>query len=283
MKKIYKNLLLVAIAIIVVQVSLAQNAQAPVTSKAKIRPFVALIIEPMLSGIANNTSVEFSNIPLVMRDIPASPLDIGIPASNVSPITVESLTDAHLWWIPISMAMNFGIGNEKWTLEGGAFGQFATSSQGEIERNYTNAPGTSQRGTGAALTYIKVNPSRWIYGYTGTIRYRSNPKDGLYVVLNYSKYWQNISIRNGWDRFDQLEEYTKYPIGTFSYQEVSLGPEMYFDQPKSYIKMMFGYGSVGISSLDWGNKLTISTPGYIFVRLSLGFRIDVVKDIFTKN
>ena len=281
MNRIKKMLLVIAIVVIVSEPILAQDV-SPAKPKAKIKPFMTLIIEPLLSGTANAVSPEFSKIPDIMKAVPKHPDDVNIPASNVAPIEVSTLTDAHLWWTPMYMNINVGIGTERLTVEGGPFGQLNVGSQETTERNYTNAVGSSQKGYGAALTYIKLNSTRWIYGFTGMLRYKPNPKDGLYLTLNYSQYWQNMSIRTGWDRNDKYTEYTKYPIGTFLFQEVSLGIEMNFD--KTYVKMSIGDGKVSLSSLDWGKSMTVSVPdAYFFVKLCVGIRLDAVKDIFTGN
>ncbi|MEI7562439.1 MAG: hypothetical protein WCJ39_01600 [bacterium] len=268
--KTTKHLLLVAIAIMV-NTTFAQTPTTP--KKEGWRLFGTFNFE--VAGQANSSSLGFKEIPLAIRDVPKHPSDNYVSSTNMAPIEVSRLDESKLWGTTPSISLSGGIRTKKVEIVIGGFGSLNLTSQSSTERNYTNSPGTSNRSTGAALTYIKLNDLRWLYGYSGGLKIKVDESNaGIYLCILYQKTLQNMSIRTGWDRFDQLEEYNKYSLGTFATDEFSIGPEIRYET-NGYIKIVMGYGITSASNRSaWAQDMNISTPGYIFLKLSLGIRVD---------
>ncbi|MEI6672299.1 MAG: hypothetical protein WCL02_02830 [bacterium] len=275
MKKFTIHLILVAIAIILTTtVSVAQqnknNTQIPVP-KEKIKLFASFVIEPLLVGSCNvGSTMQLKNIPVDIRNVPKHPSD-DVPTANMGPIQVSSLSDAHFWWKPCVLFLNAGFGNSRFDITCGAFGSFDVTSQDLTERNYTNYPGSSSRGLGAALTFIRLDNSRWHYGYTGSLEIKM--KNDLGLSCMYLRDWEHVNIVTGWDRYDDTEKYTTYNVGTFSHQQFLIGPE-YRDHAQ-YFRLSFGYSWNSVSSMSsWGQVMDISVPNYFTIKLAMGFAID---------
>lgn len=100
----------------------------------------------------------------------------------------------------VGFAMNFNPGDQQ-------------------ERNYTNAPGTSQRGFGAALTFAGTVPGGLTTIFIGTgssiFSICFTPEVGLEIplkhaidkspVLSFTGSLQTLWAVNGWDRFNTTE------------------------------------------------------------------------------
>jgi hypothetical protein len=100
-----------------------------------------------------------------------------------------------------------------------------------VERNYTNAPGTDQRGLGAALTYYRVEEGdNFIFmpGYSLRILYtiEEKKKADIRLFLEYGTGFAKVpvAIETGWDRFDELETYKNYDLtGRLAYHCIKFG------------------------------------------------------------
>lgn len=97
------------------------------------------------------------------------------------------------------------------------------------ERNYTNAPGTGQRGYGAALTYVGMEARGVIpaisrlngdlgflnifTNFTPEVEWRTPLKiGGRERSLIFSLTYFQLEAVTGWDRYDHLEEYKRYTL-----------------------------------------------------------------------
>lgn len=277
MQKIKKIVLLLAIAIMVLNSGVAQET-------AKIKLFTSVVIEPALaSSFTAKNPFQFQNIPLEIRSVPNHPEDTYAPASNAGPIEVSSLNEAKLWWIPIALTPSIGLRMKNWEIEGGIFGSLSISKHERMERNYTNAPGSTSRSTGAALTYLKLNDVRWSYGYFGSLRYvvsKDERKGGLSLLLLYKKSYQSISILTGWDRYSEYEDCNSFSLGTFAHNQLGIGPE--WGDGTYAINAFAGYGWSNPASLsDYGKATTIITNRYPFVTVTLRIKLTktLMKDI----
>jgi len=111
------------------------------------------------------------------------------------------------WWkCGVTDRFRYGIGFD-WII----------SNSDEEERNYTSAPGTSQRGYGAALTYVMVTQRgifKNMYGSTAeddlfniTPRVQmevvpfKNISERLCIGMGLSYY--SVTVESGWDRYDE--------------------------------------------------------------------------------
>ena len=95
---------------------------------------------------------------------------------------------------------------------------FSAGGSGDSEeRNYTSAPGTNERGTGAALTFSGISiqgPATLLGIKPSTPFFFVTPKISFDFPLNKNKYYPRISIDasyylltaiNGWDRYSNNE------------------------------------------------------------------------------
>ncbi len=275
MKKFTIRLFMVAIAIILVATtSVAQqnknNVQTSVP-KEKLKLFASFVIEPLVVGSCNvGSMMQLKNIPVDIRNVPRHPSD-DVPPGNMGPIEVSNMSDAHFWWKPCVLFLNAGFGTSRFDISCGTFGSFDMTSQTPTERNYTNYPGSSVRGLGAALTFIRLDNSRWHYGYTASLEIKM--KNDLGLSFMYLRDWEHVSIVTGWDRYDDTEKYNTYSIGTFSHQQFLIGPE--YRENAEYFRLSFGYSLNSVSSVSsWGQAMDISVPNYFIIKFAMGFVID---------
>ncbi|MBU2544911.1 hypothetical protein KKC65_00435 [Patescibacteria group bacterium] len=85
------------------------------------------------------------------------------------------------------------------------------------ERNYTNAPGTEQRGYGAALTFWTPGYSRIIPGFRTEFHFENN----WFVGAGFRKY--DLEIITGYDRYDKLKHRSHTDIGEIFETSVFVG------------------------------------------------------------
>lgn len=168
-----------------------------------------------LATTLDYSNLRISDIPEYIRDIPPHKDDKGR--------TTQPIDDVEIWypsWLGL-LGVNFSVGynNKLFDIKiGGSRGNVAPMLGGLIERNYTNAPGTSKRGYGAALTaYGFVRGSRQKSLYV-----RFQPKMALPVVISFEKENFDLSLDTGWDRYNGWEKYKKYRLLNYSYTTFKL-------------------------------------------------------------
>ena len=130
---------------------------------------------------------------------------------------------------------NFGLG------AGIAFVTYNTEYD-FAERNYTNNPGTDQRGYGAALTnYFLQGDGTAGLLFNPFIRlgYKIKTKPASYTDINlFTEYSPefisfNTDLKTGWDRYDRFEEFEKRTVKTsFTNHFIKVGIGMPSKTPK---------------------------------------------------
>ena len=168
-------------------------------------------------------------MPLVIRDVPVHHSDSWAKSGqgpveqlgyDCNPsVTLSSMYTGVSRYDREKSCVNFGIGLD-WLLapQVGIGGD-------EAERNYMNAPGTDERGAGAALTYVGVRQAGVIPPlgniYTD-ILLNWTPRVKLEVAPlgeSLNRFWLGASVsyytidaQNGWDRNDSLEAHKEYVL-----------------------------------------------------------------------
>jgi len=174
------------------------------------------------SALANDffgmryTSLDYKveNLPENFRFVPIHPNDDYASPSNNGIINQKEFKREHLG------SIEYGHGWEKgrWDI-GIGFVWIFTHYDDVARRNYTNAPGTRTRGTGAALTFVSTEVRGLIPAFSDNdLRFLSfilnlTPKVfAEYTLGKNNKYRLGASLSyhqfnavNGWDRYDSLE------------------------------------------------------------------------------
>lgn len=237
-----KNLLiylLVALTIIFVNFS-------PATNNLKQKNKFYLFIGGGVNWTWDANICKISNIPERVRDVPVYPDDENI-YTDIAPINNSQLS-----YSPSSVALNGVIG------AGCKFGLYSIALGGSIDyylaandkttikrRNYTNAPGTEQKGEGAALTYYKLDKD-WNHGLNALapglfvkLSKQFSEKSICCLFVEYNISFYGLHLENGWDRYNHLKKWKIYKIADIHRNSIKLG--------------------LGIKSLEIFVKYTIST------------------------
>ena len=175
----------------------------------------------------NTFSSIIAGIPENIRNVPYHKDDFGF-AANMGPIR-DTLDDGRFSFILPSLEYNYMLLYNKWEFGGGIFGQLNMGGSSKTERNYTNAPGSSKRGYGSALTYMKTGTFRCCLGLTVKTSYKISQYGDENTILwniQYANSWQNMSIVTGWDRYDKLQQRGTYLAGFLMGNQISSGPEI---------------------------------------------------------
>jgi hypothetical protein len=148
-----------------------------------------------------------SNMPESIRNVPIHNDDRNIPTSD-GPIN-DALIHGNAWkllMLGFSTQVRFKAGDFKAEIGGKVSYNYNLAFTDEIaERNYTNAPGTPERGEGAALTYYTVYAGGFEYGPYAKISF------GFFGIEDYFDF-SSIRAKTGWDRYDALQTHTTYPL-----------------------------------------------------------------------
>lgn len=214
-----KGILLVSVLLLVVLAS--KNSYADLYYFAK--GGLSLRCEPNVCQV--------SNIPPEIRDVPKHEDDWWVSDEKVAPIKDSRLNYPYAS-LDLDGVLGLGYLKEPFEFQLGIgvrypLAAFPTAIE---RRNYTNAPGTSKRGYGAALTYYSF-PLR---GLSTDIRFLGmSPRVFLRLLkmrdeksayfLEYAIEKQGISIENGWDRWDELERWHCYKITDLTKHIIKIG------------------------------------------------------------
>jgi hypothetical protein len=144
---------------------------------------------------------KFLSVPEYMRTVPAHTDDGGG--------TLFPMKDGAGSFTPLLNAegrIGGGIRKDNFNLNfGGSVGiDFAFGNM--VEENYTNHPGTSERGYGAALTYYQVEEG----GITLSAFVKALFADRLYAEYCLGLSERGIFVANGWDRYDNYQRNNIY-------------------------------------------------------------------------
>ena len=199
-------------------------------------------------GINTSPNALINNIPEDIRNVPVHPDDIWAE-KRAGPIKDNEFSPK----IDIFSAnTEFGIGIKKgrFGFEGGPKLSMSFTEESEssiVERNYTNYPGTDERGYGAALTYYKIlakNNSIYTPGISSRALYSISKKrlgswrrvTGINLFAEYSFGWMfmPIYVETGWDRYDELEERKEHKLSARSLEHmIKLGCEFVLEEVSS--------------------------------------------------
>jgi len=173
-------------------------------------------------------SITIRNMPLEVRNVPVYPDDASRPGyTHGGPI--EGVTNNSYGLIMFCFGKDYKINNSIFSF---SINWFATIPQ-ERERNYTNNPGSSERGEGAALTYVTfkefgVFPSTHDEGaddliaLTPEIRYTHIIPLKQPLFLDGSISYFHLQAHSGWDRFDYKEINHVYDLAYYVPVSLSL-------------------------------------------------------------
>jgi hypothetical protein len=176
-----------------------------------------------------NYNADVQTVPEYVRDVPAHPDDLWkVDPANVAPIADTPFS------FPIEITKPFldfklGIGFTEgiFNIElGPRFASFIDTNYANSkvkERNYTNHPGTEERGYGAALTFYRFHFEKGDTSIGGFLRTSlkfdisdSNKVLFLEPFLDYSFLYStcSFSLTTGWDRYNRLEKKDSYQIAS---------------------------------------------------------------------
>lgn len=160
------------------------------------------------------TPLGVSNMPFSVRNVPNHPKDTYVSASTAGPISqlkYSTYVMAGVNYTAVKWQAGKGVLNlkAKWM-----FYPIPSQLGGAAERNYTNAVGSSQRGTGAALTFACLQTRGIIPGtknvlldlvtnFTPEVEWVHPISKKLDLIMNASYF--SLQAVNGWDRNDLFD------------------------------------------------------------------------------
>lgn len=246
-------------------------------------------------------ATSLNNIPLSIRNVPENPGDY-FPGGD-GPIAKLSLKPSdYITFATVKAGANFDFAKagkastdspNRWLRASTGVGfditvpitSFATTPYGNsdfAERNYSNNPGSSQRGYGAALTYEQLT-----YNYPGG-SWNSFMRPFVFGELTFpvgtrgyigfgaKVTQQSLKVQTGWDRNDSLETYQNYNAASYytamPYFVIHVEQAVGEDHP---IVKTFGDFVVGFSSIldaKCQNGMSLSKGPGFFAGLELGYR-----------
>jgi len=158
-----------------------------------------------------------NDMPLSVRNVPVHPDDSGYQ-SNQGPIERRQFDADHSVSIGLSYLLEWE-GRLRYRV-GFGLNWFLYPHElvyDNAERNYSSAVGTSQRGEGAALTFVGLEQrgvvppfdaiGDYFLNWTPEVRFEVAPREGRFrnFFVGASLSYFNVRAVNGWDRFDRLE------------------------------------------------------------------------------
>lgn len=172
-------------------------------------------------GILSFTGGEISvkNLSLEMRNVPVH-ADDSFAAKNAGPITDAGYDVNGTFEIGGNFSRRYN------RLRVGAGVKWMIALADDAKRNYTNAVGTSERGYGAALTYVTLAKKGILLNSSDSlVYYILNLTPEVFVeavilekpslALGCSLSYFNLQAVNGWDRYDKNEINEYYSLGHY--------------------------------------------------------------------
>jgi hypothetical protein len=155
------------------------------------------------------------------------------------------------------------------------------NSWGFAERNYTNHPGTSERGYGAALTYYDFSESGSIGVFVSPFLNLSyhfpSGKEGnkVYAFVEYAPEFHSFStsIETGYDRWNKLEKLDDVRVSAdFMTNLIKVGAGFDWDYDLGMMPELY----LGFSTAKTSDKDKINVSGKNFC-IGVGTKIDLDK------
>lgn len=196
-------------------------------------------------GINWAWDIDMCTIPYVpkrVRNVPVHSDDQNIP-TNIAPINNASIN-----YSPCSICLEGMIGVAyksglyKVKISGGTSYYLAANDHNSLKtRNYTNAPGTNERGDGAALTYYKLDKD-WTHGINAfvprlsiNISRQFSKKSICQIFTEYDLSFYGLHLENGWDRYNRFEKWKIYKLADIRRNCIKFGLNVKF------LKIYMGY------------------------------------------
>ncbi len=223
-----------------------------------------------------NFPLKGTTVPLSIRDVPIHLDDDYANPKDNAPIEDKSFNlDNSIFVVSLNGSYSKSFAN-KVNFNLGLNLNFGWNERIFKERNYTNYPGTNQRGYGAALTYYKLNP-RYLFKFNSWIRPEISSElevaisKASKIKLGYKLYNEKLVGINGWDRYNGLEVNKRYTLTDMILERFELG---FAWSPKTDLiskhEIFFGVSkpiSTKITPLGKEANLKIPKMGF-----ALGFR-----------
>jgi len=211
-----------------------------------------------------------SNIPASFRTIPGHSGDsnagllITVPADTISPGLFSGLY--------AGVAPQLRV--RGWRFRGGPqFGMYSSPQPQKVSTGNTrelNQFGTQQRGTGTALVYYAVVPrANPFSGGYGEIEHSVGSKIGLIAGYAWSPY--DYTVKTGYDRYDSLESFQIYTLGTADMHRFYGGLEI---GGRTAFLLLAGAGKQQISVGSGASGTEIKAPSITsFLSIGVTYRI----------
>jgi len=234
---------------------------------SKFKPIVRGGLDVQISRPINSVS----NVPLRIRNVPIHKHDRGTPGPiSHDKARVPYLVELRAIKLGLETEINKDTHLDTYVNLGLTTKNWNTGGQTR-KRNYTNAPGSSQRGEGAALTYWKPEIEEEFLPSLNIDLCMHRGKKSEYVIgTGIKKY--TLSIENGWDRYDNLKKYKKYPLADIIENSLYFGIQ---SRPNQKIigefKVGMNFLNVDKNSKNKDVKINYSKPSP-FVSFALGIR-----------
>ncbi len=241
-------------------------------SDSRIRLFVEGGIEPKMS----NPIREITDIPEDIRLVRIHPSDDYADPANNGPIKDTNMVGPTMIEF---RALKMGLETElfdKVYLDLYYELDLNIMSRGEANsRNYTDDPGSDNRGYGAALTYNAPNITPIaILAQRVDLRFPINDSWRMSLGAGYREY--DLVIEKGWDRYDSFEvdEYVKIADikETGYYLSMIYVPGISKEEDKKRLSMDFTLGILNVETENEKAKVVPNNPGVSF-SIGLKYRL----------
>lgn len=180
-------------AILLIEVSAAGS---------EIRPFAELCLDAQFSMPPVK---KVSNVPESIRDVPMHPDDSWGTPGVIAADSADSawLTEIRFLKLGLRADLSESVTWENFADLSFNYGHYAKLGGDLRRRNYTNAPGTEQRGYGAALTFWTPGYDALIPGFRSELHFKS-------WFLGFGLRPYSCGIITGYDRYDSVAENEDY-------------------------------------------------------------------------
>jgi len=238
----------------------------------KARPF----IEPALDIQYTWTNIQLTNVPEHLRTVPIHPEDIWYAKEkNNGPILNDYSKLPNYYEIRfLKGGLEIMLNEDTYLDVYGDLSYLTTSHPKDHRdvhvRNYTNHPGTGQRGTGAALTYWTGNFDKGIFvGLKADVHKALSDEHDMFIGIGHRKL--PIGAETGWDRFNSLEKHKLKNIGEIGETSIYWG----IGSSRKKESKWTGEIRMGVSIFDLSNikhGITADGRAAFFLAGQIGYR-----------
>jgi len=170
-------------------------------------------------------TAQIQTVPLSIRDVPAHS---GDSSTGIAPIKDSEVTHFP-YTLDLEGKVGVGFEGKGFDIRVGPKLSFVITGNfcWPTERNYTNDPGSSTRGYGAALTFYNLEKDNFAF-IPGVSTRISVPLGHQFTgFAEYSiDFLHQLFIRNGWDRYDKFETRKTYKLADLIDHTVKVGVEV---------------------------------------------------------